>query len=145
MKVKYLNQRPLIQGDVILKPIAELPTGLTRINYKGKKGKTLQESEVTGHHHWFQAGAAVDVYQAYDSPLHLEQGRITPDFGKFIEIKDDNTIHLFHGKGFEKEPAKTGTGDHNALEINPSYSKFYQVDIRREYDYEKDEMARVTD
>ena len=122
-----------IQGDVIIKKIDKLPEGLTFCDTK-----VLQESEVTGHHHHFHPEADVEVWQMESEPT--EQLTITPDFGKFIVVREPTK--LYHGKGFKEDPAKDRSGDHKALSIEPGV---YKIDITREYDYNLNETTRVVD
>ncbi|MBF0344320.1 MAG: hypothetical protein HQL06_08830 [Nitrospirae bacterium] len=50
----------LVQGDVFLKQVKKLPTGVKRINEAGT-GYVLAEGESTGHSH--QINDAVEVYE----------------------------------------------------------------------------------
>lgn len=134
-----------IQGDVILRKITKLPEGVTQMTTnKQEAGKILQKSEVTGHHHHFKGSAAVDMYTTgrdVDILDELDFTTITPNEGKYIVVRDTDAL-LFHGKNFDFNPHARGTGDHNALRIPPGV---YEVDIVREYDYDKMETTRVVD
>ena len=143
--MKMTRQLKLIQGDVILRAIAQLPAGLNKMENKAPEGSTakiLQKSETTGHHHHFQGSAAVDMYTRNALALEsLDFTTITPNEGKYIVVRDTDAI-LFHGKGFEYNPYARGTGDHNALRVPPG---IYEIDIAREYDYDRMTVARVVD
>jgi len=121
------------QGDVLVKKIKALPSDLAK-----QDTKILQESETTGHHHHFMQDAPVTVYQRNAQPS--DDKTITPNFGKYIVL--DKAAFLYHGKVFEKQPAKSGTGDHDALKIPAG---IYEIDIVREYDYDRNEAVRVVD
>jgi len=121
------------QGDVLLKKVSALPKEAKKI-----KGKVLQESEITGHHHHFKGNAAVDLYQTLETPTNDKT--ITPNFGKFIIVKEMSD--LFHGKGFDATPAALNRGDHDAISIPPG---IYEIDIVREYDFDANEVSRVVD
>lgn len=128
-----------VQGDVILTLVKELPDNMVEFN---SKTKVLQESEVTGHHHHFKPNTDVVLYVPRDiSKLEsLSFTTITPDEGKYIQVKEPAT--LYHGKDFEFNPSAKGIGDHNALSLP---SGIYKVDIVREYDYDYMETKRVVD
>lgn len=104
----------------MLKPMKELPPGLEEL-----KTLTLQEGEITGHRHRFLEGSKVKVYQA--APGYPSENSITPNVGKFIQVLEDTV--LLHE-------------EHKPIKVEPG---FYEVDIVREYDYDKDEVARVAD
>lgn len=132
-----------IQGDVILRQIKVLPEGLTVLKSSTPKAKILQKSEVTGHHHQFAPTAVVDMYTSsrnIEALTNLDFTTITPNEGKYIVV--DQTTQLFHGKDFDFSPFAKGTGDHNALTIEPG---IYEIDIVREYNYELNETRRVID
>lgn len=138
----------LIQGDVVLKQISKLPKNTVQMTSKLKSGvgggKILQQSETTGHHHHFRGTALVDLYTTSrdtDVLSTLDFTTITPNEGKYIVVRDTNAL-LFHGKDFDFNPHAKGTGDHNALSVPPG---IYEVDIVREYDYDKMEVTRVVD
>lgn len=123
------------QGDVILIKLDALPKNAVAQEFKKK---VLQESEVTGHHHHFRPTAKVDLYT--DSKLANAGKTITPNLGKIIVVHEDS--ELYHGRGFDAEPAKKGTGDHKSQVIPAGV---YRIDIVREYDYDRLETARVVD
>ena len=127
---------PIIQGDVLLKKISSLPPEAKLVT---SDAKILQASEVTGHHHQFTKESRVDLYQV---PTEVMPGiaTITDNQGKIINVIEPSW--LFHGKLFEMQPHKTGTGDHAAIQIQPG---IYVVDIVREWDYNFNELSRVVD
>ena len=140
MKKKTANMKVWYeQGDVMLKKIDKLPEGLEKLSTK-----VLQESEVTGHHHHFKPTADVAVYQTKPDLLNPSSSlkTITPNLGKYIEVGTNGDVYLYHGKGFDESPAIQGRGDHDAFKIEPG---IYEVDIVREYDYDKNESTRVVD
>src|SRR5690606_10531687 len=102
----------LQQGDVILKPVKKLPKGLTKL-----ESKVLQLGEVTGHKHQFKPTDQVELY--IDPDNVSSETRITPDEGKFIIV--GNVAYLRHE-------------EHKPVRVEPG---IYQVDIVREFDYEK--------
>lgn len=107
------------QGDILLKRVNEIPCGL-----KEAKTKTLQEGESTGHRHRFLDNANVQVF-IDDSHTDLE--RITAAQRKFIIVGD--TVQLFHE-------------EHKPVTVEPGV---YEIDIVREFNYDKMETARVVD
>ena len=121
------------QGDVDIYRVTEIPE-----NAKPLKGKILQESETTGHHHHFKKDAPVKLFQTLDSPD--KSNTITPDLGKFIQVEEDT--FLYHGKGFDPQPALKGNGDHDRLALKKGS---YQVVITREYDYSTGVARKVVD
>jgi hypothetical protein len=127
----------LVQGDVILRELNRLPKGA---KLSKAKAKILQESEVTGHHHQFLADADVDLYVLPVPKSKTGYKTITENGNKVIVVNSPSW--LFHGRVFDKAPAKTGTGDHNALLIPPG---IYEIDIQREWDYDFNEETRVKD
>jgi hypothetical protein len=130
------SARLIRQGDVLLKPIASIPKEAILVE---RGAKILQKSEVTGHHHQFLPTAKVDLYKVTPE-LIPGIATITDNEGKLIFVTEPS--YLFHGKLFEKEPAKTKTGDHDAILVPPGA---YVVDIVREYDYQYHETSRVQD
>lgn len=129
----------LIQGDVILRKVEGLPTDATLVT---DKAVVLQESEVTGHHHHFRGNAAVALYQSETAAEQLDGvTTITPNLGKFIVVGPEGAT-LYHGKGFEDDPASTGNGDHKALQVGAGV---WEIDIVREWDYDSQEVTRVVD
>jgi len=107
------------QGDVILRKVSKLPEGL-----KDQGDKILQYGETTGHMHQFQTTAKVKVY---NTPGMAQEGGITTNFGKYIIVEEPST--LLHE-------------EHKALSIEPG---IYEIDIVREFNYEKMESERVRD
>ena len=134
--MKFTFERPIIQGDVILKRLTELPAGVKLVK---ENANILQASEVTGHHHRFKPDSTVKLYQG-NIESEVNTNTITLNEAKFIVVEEDSV--LFHGKKFEYDPASTGTGDHKALTVGPG---IYYVDIVREFDYSSMEEVRVID
>lgn len=108
------------QGDVLLKKVDELPKGC-----KPLKGKVLQLGEVTGHKHQFDKSASVEIYVSPE--FAGQENSITPDEGKFVIVGD--TAYLRHE-------------EHKTVTVEPGV---YQIDIVREFDYDKMEATRVVD
>jgi hypothetical protein len=125
------------QGDVLLKRVDTLPAGLEQVV---SKYKVLQQSETTGHHHHFLPTARVDVFQSPTIVTEAGTTTITTNRGKYIVVYEETA--LYHGKGFVPDPARDGSGDHKSLLLPPG---MYQVDIVREYDYDRMEVTRVVD
>ncbi len=111
------------QGDVILRPVAAIPEGFERT-----AENVLQEGETTGHkHQFFGQEAKVTIYAA-DPNVLLSQGA---------------TIHLGIGKVVVvRETARLTHEEHKPIDLPPG---IYEMDLVREYDYDKEEMARVVD
>jgi hypothetical protein len=106
------------QGDVLIKRVDKLPESARAV-----ETLVLQEGEFTGHSHRFTDPAKVTVYET-----HAVVGNtITPNMGKYIEVRE--TSVLLHE-------------EHKPITIEPG---IYEIDIVREYDYEKDEVSRVAD
>ena len=131
---KGIDQNTIIQGDVILRRVAVLPDGVKEV-----KDKILQQSEVTGHHHYFVDDSTVKIY---DKGVETNKGgTITPDTGKFLIV--DNVVHLYHGIPARKgDVPKPGTGDHAPVAIPEG---IWEVIITRQYDYDRNEVSRVVD
>jgi hypothetical protein len=112
------------QGDVLLKPIKTLPGGLTPI-----KNNVLQEGETTGHKHQFPVSAAVNLFEmpVVTKGPGTSLQTITPNGDKFLVVM---------------EPAQLLHEEHNPITVPPGT---YQVDIVREWDYNKAEATRVVD
>lgn len=108
------------QGNVLLKKVDSLPKDAINL-----KTKILQLGEVTGHKHQF--GVDDDVHVFVDKAFAGQELSITPDEGKFVII--GSTAYLRHE-------------EHKPIGIEPG---IYQIDIVREYDYDKDEIRRVVD
>lgn len=133
------------QGDVLLKPLAEIPAGLELIPFK-EHNNTLQLSEVSGHRHWFKPEANVEILTINKPSIELKtEGNVTTitrnDF-KILRVLDPNGAILYHGKGFDEKPQALGKGDHDA-QVIPMGD--YYVDIVREYSYEDMAPRRVID
>jgi hypothetical protein len=121
----------IIQGDVVLKRVAALPS-----NVRALEGKILQQSETTGHHHYFLQDAKATIYE---TEVATEK-TITPDTGKYIFLSEDTV--LYHGIPSKKGAPLPNSGDHQPLNV-PAGA--YRVVITREYDYDKNEITVVTD
>lgn len=132
-----------VQGDVVLRLIQELPEGLTKLESESPTTKILQQSEVTGHHHHFQVDAPVEMYTSarnIEALSKLDFTTITPNEGKYIRVLEDTP--LYHGRGFEKNPALNKTGDHKVIQLRKG---IYEVDIVRVYDARTKQVKRVID
>lgn len=145
--LKFANNEQIsnAQGDVLLKPLAEMPGDLELIPTK-EHNNTLQLSEVSGHRHWFKPDAGVELYTIKKPSIELKtEGNVTTitrnDF-KVLKVTDPNGATLYHGKGFDENPRLLGKGDHDAQHVAPG---LYYVDIVREYDYESMQPRRVVD
>lgn len=125
----------IIQGDVILKKVDAIPA-----DAKVLETKILQQSEVTGHHHYFLQTAPVKVFEAEGKPTMVAPKTITPDTGKFIFVSEDTV--LFHGVPSKHGVPNPSTSDHMPVTI-PAGN--YKVVIAREYDYDREEITRVVD
>jgi hypothetical protein len=134
--LKFTNDRTIIQGDVILRKIAEIPAEARLMQ---TDAKVLQASETTGHHHQFTRESKVDLYQIQPE-LVPGIATITDNQGKLIFVHEPS--YLFHGRLFDHDPAAKGTGDHKSICLVPGA---YVVDIVREYDYDYHETRRVVD
>lgn len=110
------------QGDVLLKKIEKLP----EIGLKKSADLILQRGETTGHKHQFTM-KSVEVLEVYGGALLNNGATIYPGIGKFIIVK---------------EPAELFHEEHKPIMIAPG---IYEMDLVREYDYEKDEVAYVQD
>jgi hypothetical protein len=128
-----------IQGDVVLRKLDTLPSGVELVK---ENAKVLQQSEITGHHHQFTQDSKVDLYERSRNTDAIEAMSltITPNMGKFIVVHEPSM--LYHGKLFDETPHQSRTGDHNAFIVPPG---IYEVDIVREYDYDYMEERRVVD
>jgi len=126
------------QGDVLLTKVTELPEGARLVEPRKGEGKILQSSETHGKHHHFHGNAAVDIHETRTEPS--EEGTITPDFGKFIVVREDS--ELFHGKGFHSVPNMKSHTDHHSI---PVPTGLYRVDIIREMDYTTGVVRKVID
>lgn len=116
MKCKYYQQ-----GDVLLKLIDKLPDGLIQ----SPEGLILQRGETTGHKHQFQSGGDVQVMCTPNAKFNTDT--ITPNEMKYAIV--GNMIQLLHE-------------EHKPITIDPG---IYEIDIVREFDYEKHEVRRVVD
>lgn len=112
------------QGDVILRKISNLPEGLEKLNTL-----VIQEGETTGHMHQFNNDGTVTVY--LDPTVKTDDARITPAVGKYIVVSSS-----------EGHVACLRHEEHKTITVEPGV---YQVDIVREFDYDKHEMTRVRD
>ena len=130
------HQRPIIQGDIVLKRIDTVPDSavLTKNDVK-----VLQHSEISGNHHQFTPESRVNLYQV-EPDVVPGIATITDNKGKIIEVLEPS--YLFHGKLFDHNPSKIGTGDHASILVQPGV---YVVDVVREFDYNFHETRRVVD
>ena len=112
------------QGDVILRPISKLPEGLTE-----QESKVLQHGETTGHMHQFDRDSKVSVYVGIPEAAagDLNFTTITENGNKYVVVE---------------APALLRHEEHKAFEVPPG---IYQIDIVREFNYEKYEASRVVD
>lgn len=113
------------QGDVLLKRIEKLPEEVQLIG-----GLVLQEGETTGHKHQFDRGAAVSLYQIpvpqiLDRPA--SQLTITPNGMKYLYVREISFLRH---------------EEHKPISIEPG---IYEIDIVREWDYDREETTRVVD
>lgn len=115
-KCKYYQQ-----GDVIIKQVSIIPLDLIEV----KEHKILQYGETTGHAHKFDLKSNLHLF--IDPLFKDDSKRITPLHRKFLQIN---------------EPCELKHEEHNTIIIDTG---LYEIDIVREYDYEKDEIVRVVD
>lgn len=112
----------LQQGDVLLKRIDKLPSGLKPLD-----SKVIQEGETTGHKHQFSKGSNVRIFIHDDGTVDM--ARITPAEKKYLVVEGDSVALLRHE-------------EHNPITVEPGV---YKIDIVREWDYDKMEAERVVD
>lgn len=125
-KIKLKTSKPKIgqyyqQGDVLLKRIAALPKGLKQLDTK-----VLQEGEFTGHMHQFRMTDDLTVYAA-PALAGASTKTITENENKYLEVR---------------APSCLSHEEHKPIVVPPG---IYQIDIRREYDYDLLEARRVQD
>ena len=124
-----LTENVFQQGDVLLKRIDKLPNNLVK-----QADGVLQLGEVTGHKHQFLNAPQVEVYidskhkDALDHRGFLTRN-ITPDENKYLVVKGTEPQPLTHE-------------EHKTIMVPPGT---YKIDIVYEYDYEREELARVAD
>jgi hypothetical protein len=136
MNVKQsTTSNKLIQGDVILRRVDQLPEEGVKL----LTTKILQQSEITGHHHYFLPKSPVRLYEMATAQVREGKG-ITPDTGKFIVV-DSETI-LYHGIPSKKGEPIPNSNDHLPITLTPG---IYKVTIAREWDYDSEEVTRVVD
>jgi len=117
------------QGDVLLKSISSLPKGAKPLSGP----KVLQEGETTGHMHQFDTGAAVRLYLV---PPSTEAAFAAPAPGlRITEMQGTKYIEVLETSLLRHE-------EHQPISVPPG---LYQMDIVREYDYDKEETRRVVD
>lgn len=109
------------QGDCLLKKIDSLPDGLSKTD-----DLVLQHGEVTNHKHRFDSNMTVQVYLGKSGDLNAGE-TIMPGRQKFVVVKD--TAYLLHE-------------EHKTIKVPPG---IYEMDLVREYDYDKHETRRVVD
>lgn len=107
--------QPIRHGEVILKPIDNLPKGARLIETTNKY--IVAHSE-TGHHHILES---IDKYEVYnlDGDTYIKIGTIGS---------------LFH--------EKSGKNVHTTHKIQPA---IYRISIKKSFDYYTGIMARVRD
>lgn len=112
------------QGDVILRPITAVPEGF---ELQKEATRVLQEGETTGHKHQFLDVKNVDIFAARDG----------------LALSGGATIHMGIGKVIVlRQPSPLTHEEHKAITLPPG---IYEMDLVREYDYDKEETARVLD
>lgn len=111
------------QGDVLLKVINSLPDTGTR----AAPNCVLQEGETTGHKHQFLETEKVRVFWADGTELLSGGDTIMPGIRKYVQVL---------------EPTALTHEEHKPIIIAPGV---YEMDLVREYDYDKHEMRRVVD
>ena len=135
MSKSKVTSEKLIQGDVILRRVGQLPEeGVNLL-----PTKILQQSEITGHHHYFLPKSPVRLYEMATTQSREGKG-ITPDTGKFIVV-DEETV-LYHGIPSKKGEPIPGSNDHLPVKLPAG---IYKVTIAREWDYDAEEIATVVD
>lgn len=77
-----MNAGPIRQGDVLLIPVDEMPTGLVKQN-RGPRGLVIAEGEVTGHAHCILDDVA-DLFVSAD----LEEMA-----DRFLMVGDECALH----------------------------------------------------
>lgn len=110
-----MKQGPVRHGEVILKPIANLPEG-AKLEKEAKK-YIVAHSE-TGHHHVLESLKEFKVFTWKDD--------------RYIEVPAIS--ELWH--------QKTGKDTHTPHEIAPG---FYKVNIKKHFDYFAGALQRVRD
>ena len=111
------------QGDVLLNEISTLPDNVRECT---EKEVILQKGEFTGHAHRIEDPSKVNFFLATDHQEEVE-GRITPFMKKYLRVLEE--VNLRHE-------------EHGPIPLAPG---LYEVDIVREYDYDKNETRRVED
>ena len=110
------------QGDVLLKRVATLPSGVRLAD-----SLVLQHGETTGHMHQFRASDAYRV-AVYTAARPADSARVTTlDETKYVVV--GSAVCLYHE-------------EHKPIEVPPG---IYEMDIVREWDYDANEVARVVD
>ncbi len=103
-------------GEVILKPISELPKGVSL--EKESKSYIVAHSE-TGHHHVLTTDLSKFKVYTLKGDTYLE----VPELSNLIHQKTGNDVHAPH-------------------KIAPG---FYKVNIKKHFDYFKKSLERVRD
>jgi len=103
------------QGDVLLKKISQLPDG-AKVK-TGRDAYVVQEGESTGHAHRFPEGGDGGNVTLYTV------GNVT-----YVQVRE--------------APAPISHEEHNTIQIAPG---LYEIDLVREYDYNRNEVRRVVD
>lgn len=130
------NNNTAQQGDVLLRTIDALPTGLS---LKEVDSKIVQYGEVTGHNHNFRKCDSVKMFMTEPAVDNFIKGNfktITDLEGeKFIQV--ERPALLRHTKGLTDE-----RGDHHIQLIMPGIR---QLDIVRTWDYDSSSIQSVVD
>lgn len=103
------------QGDVLGKPLAELPAGLVPVK-KDKRGVVLAEGEHTGHYHGIEDGGV-----------------------QLLEHPETKTRYLVNSSD---KPATLKHQEHNPITVNPG---IFEIGIVREVDHLTGMVAPVVD
>jgi hypothetical protein len=111
-----MNKNIIRHGEVILKPISELPK---EVKLQEESKKYIVAHSETGHHHVLEAKKEFKIYKT--------------DLGEmYLEIPE--SAELWH--------QKTGKDVHTPHKVVPA---FYKVIIKKSFDYFKGLMSRVRD
>lgn len=119
------------QGDVCIFEIDEFPAGERVQDELTKKGQ-LALGELSGHNHYFEDTAAVDLFKVND-----------PRFTGLTFIKTEKPVKLIHGliKGWK---GKEADQDYHS-EVTFDGDKKYMTGIVEETDWATRTVRRVVD